>query len=421
MSKILDVKKLSLSIICLFLLVSFSSNAQKPMVQYDLEGLQKLKNELDSKAASAEVEKEYKRLLKQADKLLEIDNPTVIDKKIATPSKSKNDYLSISRYWWPDETKSNGLPWIRKDGETNPDTQTDAVDRKRLGLMSRSVETLSLAYFFSEDEKYAKKGISIINTWFIDKRTRMNPHLQYAQSVPGNPKSRRSGILDGRDIPVKVLDGITLISKSKFWKPEHTYGVDKWLVEYNIWLVSSDTGVKGSKQENNHGSWYNYQLAALAYYNGYTTMLEETIEKAKKMLDIQLDENGGQEHELKRTRSYFYSCFNLDAITRVAIIAEKAGMPFWNYTSEEGKGISKALNFLIPAANGEEWKYKTTKKGLESVYLAPVLKRVSGKIDNSEYDDTFKMIHNKVATKKSRKSKEKKVFRDYNFINQGLY
>ena len=224
MVKILDVNKLSLSIICLFLLVGFSANAQKPMVQYDLEGLQKLKNELDSKVASAEVEKEYKRLLKQADKLLEIDNPTVIDKKIATPSKSKNDYLSISRYWWPDETKSNGLPWIRKDGETNPDTQTDAVDRKRLGLMSRSVETLSLAYFFSEDEKYAKKGISIINTWFIDKRTRMNPHLQYAQSVPGNPKSRRSGILDGRDIPVKVLDGITLISKSKFWKPEHTYG-----------------------------------------------------------------------------------------------------------------------------------------------------------------------------------------------------
>ena len=169
MIKILNTNRLSVVIAQLLLLVSFSVSAQKPMVQYDLESLQKLKNELNSKTVSKEVEKEYARLIKQADKLLKIDNPTVIDKKIDTPSKSKNDYLSISRYWWPDETKSDGLPWIRKDGETNPDTQTDAVDRKRLGLMSKSVETLSLAYFFSEDEKYAKKGISIINTWFLDK------------------------------------------------------------------------------------------------------------------------------------------------------------------------------------------------------------------------------------------------------------
>ena len=415
------MKKFLLFISYLFLLANLTVVAQRPMVQYDMEGLEILKKNLEKKTTSKETLKEYQRLIKDANKMLTAKNPTVINKQIATPTGSKNDYLSISRYWWPDEKKKDGLPWIRKDGETNPDTQTDAVDRKRLGKMSKYIETLSLAYFFSEDEKYAKKGISIINTWFIDKATKMNPHLQYAQSVPGNPKSRRSGILDGRDIPVKVLDGITLISKSKQWKPEHTYGIDKWVMEYTLWLVYSDTGLKGAKQENNHGSWYNYQVAALAYYSGYNTILKNAINRTKKLFDIQLNEEGGQEHELKRTRSYFYSCFNLDAITRTAIVAEKAGMPFWNYSSSENNGgISKALDFLMPAANGGEWSYKTTKKGLELAYLAPVLKRISGRVDNEEYEATYKVIYDKFLDKEKKTSKEKKIYRDHNFINQGL-
>lgn len=410
------------TLVFLFLLNSFFAIAQKPLVQYDLVELLKLKTSLKLQRASAETLKEYRGLLKKADGYLEVENPTVINKELLPPTKNKNDYLSISRYWWPDSTKPDGLPWIRKDGETNPDTQTDAVDRKRLARMSGYVEILALAYFFSGNEKYAEKGISIVNTWFIDKSTRMNPHLQFAQSVPGNPKSRRSGILDGRDISVKILDGITLLSKSKKWSAEYEKKFNRWLFEYEIWLTISPTGVRGAAQENNHGSWYNYQVAALAYYNGNMNLLKKTIERTKELFSIQQDANGAQKHELERTRSYFYSCFNLDALTRTAIVAEKAKMPIWDYASKDnGKGILKAIDFLQPAANGGEWTHKTTKKGLEVAYLAPVLKRLVGRINTPEYEATYKVIYDAFLEKEKKTSKEKKIYKDANFINQGLY
>ena len=414
------MKQLCVTLLCVFSVVNFTVMAQKPLIQYDLGKLTELKMSLIEKTASVETQKEYRSLLKKADKTLLKENPTVINKTIQTPSKSKNDYLSISRYWWPKKGNKRA-PWVRKDGKTNPDTQTDAVDRKRLSRMIRYVETLSLAYFFSGKEEYAQKGISVLNTWFIESKTKMNPHLQYSQSVPGNPKSRRSGILDGRGIPLKVLDAITLLSKSKYWTEEEKLGINKWLIEYTIWLVYSKTGIAGSKQENNHGSWYNTQMAALGYYTGDIAIVKNAVEKTKNLLIHQLNTDGSQSHELKRTRSYFYSCFNLDAITRTAIIAEKAGVPFWNFKTDEGKGIAKAIEFLIPAANGEKWNYKTTSKGLEEVHLVPILKRVSGKLDSANFDSTYKVLVEKIISKSSKSSKEKKVLKDMNFLNQNLY
>ena len=147
----------------------------------------------------------------------------------------------------------------------------------------------------------------------------------------------------------------------------------------------------------------------------------KAVDRTKALFDIQQNANGGQTHELERTRSYFYSCFNLDAITRTAIVAEKAGVPFWNYAStDNGKGISKAIDFLIPAANGDEWTHKTNKKGLELAYLAPVLKRIFGKIDNPEYEETYNVIYDRFLEKEKKTNREKKIYSDADFINQGL-
>ena len=74
-------------------------------------------------ATPAAMVKAYTSLMKSADKYLNFKVSPVTEKEIMPNSKSKNDYLSISRYWWPDETKRKGLPWVKRDGDTNPDTQ----------------------------------------------------------------------------------------------------------------------------------------------------------------------------------------------------------------------------------------------------------------------------------------------------------
>lgn len=317
-------------------------------VQLDTQKLLSAKANLQSNDSSQITKKAYQQLIGNANKLLNVPNYTVIDKEILAPTNTPNDYLSISRYWWPDQSKADGLPWLRRDGETNPDTQTDKVDRKRLGQMTTAVRDLSYAYFFSDDEKYAKKGTQLIRTWFLNEKTKMNPHLTYAQSVPGVDKRRRSGILDGRLIPLWVLDSIALFEKSEYWSPTDEEQMNQWLGEYLAWLTTSKLGKSGAKQTNNHGSWYRFQVLALAWYLQKDDMLSSQIELAKKAMDEQFNEQGGQEHELERTRSFFYSCFNLNAITRTAIIVNKTGDSMWNYPSKKDSELANAIEFLLP-------------------------------------------------------------------------
>jgi len=158
---------MKLSVYCSFLmLVIFNIQVTNSanFVQLDEKQLSLVKASLKNKNSSEATEAAYGMLIERADTLLSVENFSVTHKTILAPTKNANDYLSISRYWWPDETKEGGLPWVRRDGETNPDTQTDKVDRQRLGRMTNSVRDLSYAYYFSDDEKYAQKGtwISVV-------------------------------------------------------------------------------------------------------------------------------------------------------------------------------------------------------------------------------------------------------------------
>lgn len=367
------------------LLCVFSINAKaNPFVRLDSTSLAKSKEMLKNGTAPEKTLAAYEKLIKASDKLLEIKNPTVIDKTILPPTGSKNDYLSVSRYWWPDTKKEDGLPWIRNDGKTNPDTQTDAVDRQRLSRMARGVWSLSLAYYFTGDEKYAKKAISMIDTWFLDPATLMNPNLEYAQSVPGNPSKRRSGILDGRSIAMFVPDAINLLSSSKQWGNSHDSKMTKWFTDYLTWLTESDLGIEGSKQENNHGSWYRFQVASLAIYLGDNDLAKNMVELSQKSLDQMLNSDGGQIHELARTKSFSYSCFNLQALADIAVLGDKVGMNMWEYESEDKKSLSLALNYLTPVVDGETWKHNTLKP-INIKSLVPIISLAYNKFDTPEY------------------------------------
>jgi hypothetical protein len=345
-------------------------------IQLDSIVLAKVKHKLLDGSASQRTQNAYKALITTATKLLSLNNPTVMDKTIVPPSGNKHDYLSISRYWWPNPEVSNGLPWIRIDGETNPDTQTDAVDRKRLGTMTRGVKSLSLAYYFSEDECYAKKAVDMLKTWFLDDATRMNPHLEYAQSVPGYSKGRSSGVIDGQSIAAVVPDAVVILSNSVHWTQKDTKRINQWLTDYVTWLTESNFGKKENNQNNNHASWYKYQVASLALYLGNDTLAKEMVALAQESLENQLDATGQQTHEIARTRSFFYSCYNLNALTSIAMVGDKLGMDMWHYKTKDHKSLTLAINYLAPVIKGEVWPY-TDIHGTDVTDLLTALARMS--------------------------------------------
>ncbi|WP_199481009.1 alginate lyase family protein [Vibrio owensii] len=383
--------KFKSSVLTTAIILTLSSQAMAgEFVQIDPVALNQLKTEIIKNRAASKITADYQVLVSKADKALTMKNPTVMDKKFTPPSKDKHDYLSISRYWWPDPSKEDGLPWIRKDGQTNPDTQTDDVDRPRISRMSHAVYALSLAYYISGDEKYADKASSMLKTWFLDPATKMNPNLDYAQSVPGNDQGRRAGILDGRFVQTSVLDSVKMLEGSKAWTATDDKQMDQWLEDHLTWLTKSKIGIDGAAQKNNHGTWYRFQVSALAYYLGEKDIADQTIEATKESMKTQFKSDGSQPEELARTRSFFYSAFNLNALSRVAIVADKLGEPIWQYQAGAGKSIQSGFDFVTPVVYGKKWDHATP--GIELPYLIPALVKYNQFNPNNSYEKELKII-----------------------------
>lgn len=298
------------------------------------------------------------RLVTCADVMLELGPYSVMDKSIIPPSGDKHDYISQGPYWWPDSTKEDGLPYIRRDGVVNPE-RAKFTDRQNLHDLIEASELLSKAYFFTNDEKYASKTSNLLKTWFIDESTKMNPNLEYGQGIPGITEGRGIGIIETRSIG-KITDTIALIRNSESWNTELEDGMQKWFAAYLDWLINSEKGKKESVHPNNHGTWYDVQAISLALFTEQDSLAKSIAERAKKnRLDEHIMADGSQPRELARTVSFNYSAMNLAGLFHLAYLSQKVGVDLWHYENTNGAGLEDALRFLIPAAVGQKaWEYE---------------------------------------------------------------
>jgi hypothetical protein len=133
-------------------------------------------------------------LRKEADALLSSRLVSVMDKSITPPSGDKHDYMSQAPYFWPDPKSSNGLPYIRRDGERNPEINKIPDHGNILG-MPEKVQTLALAWFFTGQETYAAKATAFLRAWF-SARHRPDRIARSHESGGRGGSSGRIGILD---------------------------------------------------------------------------------------------------------------------------------------------------------------------------------------------------------------------------------
>src|SRR2546430_8990530 len=211
-----------------------------PLRVYSLraDALARAKRRLASDDSS--VRPAYDRLVREAAAALAAGRFTVMAKQRTPPSGDKHDYVSMGPYWWPDSTKPDGLPYVRRDGERNPEIRRD-YDAPRFGALTSAVVTLALAYYFSDDQKYATRATQLLRIWFLDPATRMNPNLRYGQRIPGITEGRGAGIIETRSF-VGLVDAIGMLERSSGWTDTDGRRIRAWMSAYLGWLGTSEIG-----------------------------------------------------------------------------------------------------------------------------------------------------------------------------------
>ena len=304
-----------------------------------------------------------KKIVKEADKRVGKPVITITENENLQASKDPHDYFSIGRYFWPDPSKSDGLPWINRDGETNPDA-VKASDEKKLGEMIHTVEYLALAHHLTGDEKYGAEAARFLRGFFLDAETKMNPHLDYGQSVPGKATGRGWGLIDTRGF-MSLPDVLKLLEKCPAWTTQDREGMKSWWTAYGDWMQTSKIGLQEKTAPNNHGAAYDVQLSAVLVMAGKEDEAKKVLgESLSARLDAHITPEGKQPRELARTKSWSYSCFNLKNMCKGAVIAQSLGIDLWSHEGEGGKGsLRKAMLYLVPfLKNPEGWAEKQITK-----------------------------------------------------------
>lgn len=310
-----------------------------------------------SAATNKDIQKQIALLQKSADQILDKKIASVVEKKFATPCGNKHEYMSLASYYWPDPSKPDGLPYIRKDGQRNPDNDKIS-DHKGFDDLIKYVTTLSWAYYFTNDEKYAAKGVSLLRFWCIDTATYMLPNLNHAQIIMGTDTGRGIGIIDVHLIP-NMLDGIGILETSKSMSKADAKAIHQWFDQFLVWLQTSVNGKQEFATKNNHKTYYETLVASMALFCDKQDVAKQIFANAKSLMASQFQPDGKLPLELERTNAFSYTSFCLRAWAMLSNLAEKVNVDLWHYETKDGRSIQKGFEYIMPYALAEKkWEYQ---------------------------------------------------------------
>ncbi len=339
-------------------------------------------------AGDASLRPAAEHLRREAEEALRQQPVTVTSKAAPAPSGSKHDYVSLATYWWPDPSKPDGLPYVRRDGQRNPEIDDPQhADRSKLATVEHTVETLAWAYLFFGEERYAKHAAAMLRTFFLDEQTRMNPHLRYAQAIPGHNDGRFIGLIDTARL-ARVLDAATILQASPAWDEKDHAGLRAWFGEYLDWLTTHEFGRLEAAHPNNHGTWFDVQVASYARYLGRDDLQRKALERARDRIGKHFKEDGSQPHELDRTRSFNYSVMNLWGFMLLARMGEDAGVNLWHH---EDNRLQAGIDYLVSHAVDKDWPHEQIIP-IDQSLLLPLLHEAARAYGSERYGPAIKRL-----------------------------
>jgi hypothetical protein len=294
--------------------------------------------------------------LKAANQYLKEQPVTITASSSPRSAGGAHDFFSEGDYWWPDPQNPDG-PYIQRDGMTNPNNFVD--HRRYLMRLSVQVPALAAAWRLTKDERYSRHAVKHLHAWFIDEKTRMNPNLQFAQAIHGRFTGRGTGIIDTIHL-VEVARAIDILKDSKAMNTSELGGLIQWFMDYLNWLTASKNGTDERDAKNNHGTCWVMQVAAFARLVGNRQLEDYCRSRFKTVLvPNQIAADGSFPEELRRTKPYGYSLFNLEAMATICELLSIENDNLWTFQTSDGRSVSKAVAYMYPyIKNKKNWPLK---------------------------------------------------------------
>lgn len=293
-------------------------------------------------------------LVCRAERILRQKVMTLPDAPAARSPGLPTEFYSEGDYWWPDPACSDG-PYIKYDGRSNP----RCFNRHRKLLIRQSVQiaTLSEAFRMTRSPKFLKKAEAILRAWFMNPNTAMRPHLSYAQAVHRRCSGRSIGVIDS----IHLAETALAVRQKTFCEaldPETAATVKEWFARYLAWLTTGSFGQEERIHPNNHGTCYYLQCAAFALLTENHALLEELRHDFRERLLGFMDRRGAFPAELRRTKPYSYSLFQLNVLSGTAALLSRPEENLFLHVDRQGHSLALAASFLYPYVTDKSaWPY----------------------------------------------------------------
>lgn len=270
---------------------------------------------------------------------------TVTDAYCERSAGGKHDFYSEGDYWWPNPDKPNA-PYQQRDGQTNPDNFT--AHRYAMVRLSEITATLTSAWILTKDLAYANKALEHLNAWFVDTTTMMNPNMLYAQAIFGKVTGRGIGLIDAYHF-VEVARSTKVLADAGAISEDQANKVKVWFGKFLDWMTTHEYGIAEMNWKNNHGTCWAVTAASIAVLTDNEKIKSLCKDRFKNiLLPNQMADDGSFPLELKRTKPYGYSLFNIDAFFNLAQILSTKEDNLFEFETEDKKSLKKGLAFIYP-------------------------------------------------------------------------
>jgi hypothetical protein len=333
------------------------------------------------------------QIMKEAEWALQQEPITVTAETSPRTAGGKHDFFSEGDYWWPNPVSPDS-PYIQRDGMTNPNNFV--AHRMAMIRFSKIAGALASAYVLTHDAKFYQAALKHCNAWFVDTATRMNPNLLYAQAIKGRFTGRGIGIIDTIQL-MEVVQGLMAMNNET--GDEHNKDVTRlireWFTQYLQWLTTHKYGNDEMNAANNHGTCWVMQVAVFAKFVDDKKLMDFCRERYRTvLLPNQMATDGSFPQELRRTKPFGYSIFNLDAMSTICQTLSNSQDNLWMYQTPDGKSIRRGIEFLYPyVANKNKWPYAHDVMYWESWPVAQTfLVFGANAYNNQQWFDTWKQF-----------------------------